>query len=109
MPLMVKVCAVSDVANGDMRAFSVSGVDTPILVTRHDDNYYAASSMCPHERVSLIGGARRDTRVSCPGHGYEFDLKTGRCSHDPKLQLRVFPVTVRNKEIWISLISFHSR
>ena len=38
-------------------------------------------------------------RVVCPGHGYAFDMTTGRCAHDASLQLRRFPVRVVGEEI----------
>jgi nitrite reductase/ring-hydroxylating ferredoxin subunit len=60
--------------------------------------------MCPHEDVSLEGGDQRDTRVTCPGHGYEFDLATGRCTHDPDLRLRRYRVTVEDGALYIDLL-----
>ena len=98
----VRVCAVSEVPTGWMRAFQIEGLAIPVLVADLGGGRYAASSgMCPHEDVELEGGILFAGRVTCPGHGYEFDLATGRCGHDASLQLRRFPVQVVSGDIHI--------
>ena len=39
-----------------------------------------------------------------PGHGYEFDLHTGKCVHDPGLELRRYKITIVGTEIWVDLL-----
>lgn len=96
----VRVCEVGEVPEGGMRAFRVEGLAIPILVADLGGGHFAASSgICPHEDVDLEGGELVAGRVVCPGHSYEFDLRTGRCAHDPALVLRRFPVRVVGDEI----------
>lgn len=96
----VRVCAVAEVPAGGMRAFRVEGLAIPVLVADLGGGRYAASSgICPHEDVALEGGDLVAGRVVCPGHGYEFDLTTGRCAHDAALTLRRFPIKVVDDEI----------
>ena len=104
MPLRVRVCSAGDVAPGETRGFEVPGVSVPILIANIDGRILAASSMCPHEDVSLLGGKRKHTRVICPGHGYQFDLETGACSHDPTLRLPCYRVTLTNGDVFVDLL-----
>jgi 3-phenylpropionate/trans-cinnamate dioxygenase ferredoxin subunit len=60
--------------------------------------------VCPHEDVDLTGGDLDGCILTCPGHGYRFDLPSGRCLHDPELQLRRFPVTILDGEVWADLV-----
>ena len=100
----VRVCAASEVPVGWMRAFPVEGLGIPVLVADLGEGRYAASSgICPHEDVALEGGYLMGGRVTCPGHGYEFDMETGRCGHDATLQLRRFPLRVVAGEIHIRI------
>lgn len=100
----VRVCRVADVPVGWMRAFRVAGLGIPVLVADLGAGRYAASSgICPHEDVMLEGGDLEAGRVTCPGHGYEFDLETGRCGHDPALRLRRFPLQLVGDEIHIRI------
>ena len=106
MAMRVRVCRVEDVPPGETRGFPVEGLLLPIMVANLGERFAAASSICPHEDVSLVDGTLEGTRVTCPGHGYEFDLDTGRCSHDISLRLRRFPVTVEDGEVYIDIELF---
>jgi nitrite reductase/ring-hydroxylating ferredoxin subunit len=37
----------------------------------------------------------------CPWHGYEYDLKTGKCVGDPKLRLQSYDVVEKNGNIFV--------
>lgn len=104
MALRVQVCRVGDVAPGESRGFTVPGVALPIMVTNLDGTYIATASMCPHEDVSLIGCKRRGPVVICRGHGYRFDLRTGACSHDPRLVLKRYRVTIEGDAVYAELV-----
>ena len=87
------VCRLADLPPGQARAFPVPGLAVPVLVAHLEDGRLAAcSAICPHEDVSLEGGDLEASRITCPGHGYEFDLITGSCGHDRSLALRRFEV-----------------
>lgn len=102
--LRVRVCAADAVGPGESRAFAVPGVDVPILVTNVDGVHYATSSMCPHEDVSLEDGERCGLWLVCSGHGYEFNLATGRCAHDDSLRLPRYSVSIKDGHLYVDLI-----
>jgi nitrite reductase/ring-hydroxylating ferredoxin subunit len=104
MALRLRVCCADEIAPGQTRGFDVPGLAVPVLVANLDGEYLAASSMCPHEDVSLLGGKRKGAMVICPGHGYRFDLRTGACSHDATLCLPRYRVTVIDGEVYVELI-----
>jgi 3-phenylpropionate/trans-cinnamate dioxygenase ferredoxin subunit len=104
MALRLRVCRVDEVPPGTMRAFPLDGITIPILVTNLDGVLLATSSMCPHEDVSLEGGDLDDGRVICPGHGYELDLATGACTHDPALRLKTYRCQVVDGELFVELL-----
>jgi nitrite reductase/ring-hydroxylating ferredoxin subunit len=105
MALRVRVCALDDVVPGALRGFAVAGVTWPVMVTTLDGALIAFPGVCPHDDVSLVDyGVREDEHVRCRVHGYNFDLRTGRCEHEPKLHLRRYPITVVGDEIWVDLL-----
>lgn len=104
MALRVRVCALGEVVDGELRAFAVPGVTWPVIVTRVDGELVAVSGVCPHEDVALVDGALRDHAIVCPGHAYVFDLRTGRCQHDPDLELRRYPITLVGDQLWVDLL-----
>jgi nitrite reductase/ring-hydroxylating ferredoxin subunit len=104
MALHVRVCRLTDVVDDEMRAFRVAGVSWPVIVTRIDGELFACPGVCPHEDVELSSGELTGSVIKCPGHGYEFDLRSGRCLHDRELTLRRYPVTVVGDEVWVDLV-----
>lgn len=104
MALRVKVCTIHDVAAGELRAFRVTGVTWPVIVTIVDGELVACPGVCPHEDVALWKGELDGASIVCPGHGYSFDLHTGRCKGSPDLELRRYPITRIGDEIWVDLI-----
>lgn len=104
MPLWVRVASAADLAPGEVRGFAVPPLSFEVMVAHAaDGRFLAASSICPHEDVSLVDGDLQGTVISCPGHAYEFDLVTGRCAHDASLRLRRFPVKVEGGGIYVQI------
>ena len=104
MALRVRVCKLADVVDGELRAFAVAGVTWPVIVTRIGGELVACPGVCPHEDVALADGELRGSSIVCPGHSYEFDLRTGRCAHDPDLALRRYPISLVDDELYVDLL-----
>ncbi len=105
MAFRVRVCRLADVVAGELRAFAVPGVTWPVLLSFVEHELVAVPGVCPHEDVALADyGELCDTTLRCRVHGFEFDVLTGRCEHDPRLHLRRYPVTVIGDEVWVDLL-----
>jgi toluene monooxygenase system ferredoxin subunit len=104
MALRVRVCRLADVVPGELRAFAVTGVTWPVIVTFAGAELVAVPGVCPHEDVGLADGELVRDTIICAAHGYRFDLHTGRCAGHPELELRRYPVTVVGDEVWVDLL-----
>ena len=73
----------------------------PICVYRFSDKDYSALWMqCAHQgaEVQVLG-----TYLQCPAHGSEYDSR-GRVTNGPAIRdLRTFPVTVGNNQLFVDL------
>ena len=103
--LRARLAPLALLPTGALRAFAVPGVTWPVLAGVLDGEIVATAGVCPHEDVALADGDLDGTRLTCPGHGYQFDLLSGRCAHDAELVLRRYPATVIDGEVWIELIT----
>ena len=63
-----------------------------IAVFPMDDTYAALDDICPHAGASLGDGWVNNGVVSCPLHGWEFDLRTGRCPYGDEWSTEAFAV-----------------
>lgn len=104
MAFRVRVCKLADVVPDELRAFPVKGVTWPVLVTSVEGELFAMPGVCPHEDVALADGYLFGHEVMCSAHAYTFDLRTGRCRHDRGLELRRYPITIVDDEVWVDLL-----
>ena len=76
-----------------------------LLLSRVDDQIVAFSRRCPHAAGDLSAGALGRGRVTCPDHGWKFDLRTGRClwPQDEEARLKTYPVRVAAGRVQIKV------
>jgi Fe-S cluster biogenesis protein NfuA/nitrite reductase/ring-hydroxylating ferredoxin subunit len=72
-----------------------------ILLVRIDGKVMAFRNQCPHMSMPLHEGSVKGAVMTCPWHGFQFDLSTGECLTVPHVQLEPFPVRVEEKWIWV--------
>jgi nitrite reductase/ring-hydroxylating ferredoxin subunit len=102
--LRFRLCARAELPDGELAAFAVSGVTWPVLAGVIDGELIATAGVCPHEDVSLAAGTIDGGCLTCPGHGYVFDLRTGECQHDANLELRRYKISEHDGDVWIDLV-----
>ena len=66
-----------------------------------DGRISALSNTCPHMDAYLGEGALEGEVVTCPWHGWQFNIRNGRCLNQPGRSVEIFEVRVRNGEIQI--------
>lgn len=73
----------------------------PVCIYRFNDQEYSALWMkCTHQGAELQAAG---DMLQCPAHGSEFNNKGKVTSGPATNNLRVFPVTVNNNELFIDL------
>jgi nitrite reductase/ring-hydroxylating ferredoxin subunit len=74
-----------DVLRGKLKHVEVNGKE--ILIANIDGDYYAVSNRCGHSNASLSKGSLNGNIVTCPLHGVQFDVTTGRKVKDFNLSV----------------------
>jgi len=109
---------VEDYRDGQVQIISVGRRE--IGVVRWHDRFFAVRNVCPHEGAGLCQGTVRarlqssevgrleadDSRpvVTCPWHGWEFDLQTGSAVFgDPSCRVRSYPTHVSNDMVIVDV------
>ena len=62
---------------------------------------YAIEDSCPHLFGSLADGMVRKGEVSCPLHGAQFDLATGKCTDLFTIDTTAYKAEVRDGMVWV--------
>lgn len=99
MGISVRVAKVDEIPSRAGKLVSVE--EKEIALFKLDGEIVAVGNVCPHQHFSRIHeGAVNDGAVTCPMHGWTFDLRTGR----PRVgngNLKTFPVKIVNGEVWV--------
>lgn len=80
--------------------------DHSIALFNVGGSIYAIDNICPHAGGPLARGALGGpdaATVTCPLHGWRFDVRTGRSPHLRGEQLRTFPVQVLDGAIEVAV------
>lgn len=79
---------------GSVTPVSVNGL--PLVICNADGQLAALVNRCPHAGQPLADGELRGRSLTCPYHGYTYDVTTGRNVDFPyeELPAKTYPVRV---------------
>jgi nitrite reductase/ring-hydroxylating ferredoxin subunit len=81
------------------------GAHRPILVVFDRGRVFALDNRCPHMGFPLDRGSVEDGILTCHWHHARFDLESG-CTFDLWADdAPIFPIEVRNNEVWVNTTS----
>ncbi len=95
------VARADDIAPGTVVA--VEAAEQRIALARVGDDFYAAQGACPHLEGPLGEGRLEDCVLSCPWHGWQFDVRTGKNEFDHAIVLRTYEVEVAAGEVRVAV------
>ena len=101
MPTLTKVAKTSDIPSGSGKVVEVGG--KTIAVFNCDGTFYATDNTCKHRGGPLGEGSLSGTTVTCPWHGWEYDVTSGACQMDPSITVQTFDVKVEGDDLLISI------
>jgi len=98
---MIFAAKLSEVPNFGKKVVTVNGLELLLLNVKGE--IFACENECPHQGSPMQAGVVKDGHLSCPRHGYRFDLKNGSCLDNPAFTLKLFPVQIQGDEILVEL------
>ena len=115
----VDVGALEEFAAGQPKRIEVG--KRAVVVVRRDADVFALRDICPHMGAPLssgrVGGTtlpckpgdeieygRQDEILTCPWHGWEFDLTTGKTLCNPeRARVRRYETNIRNGRVFVDM------
>jgi nitrite reductase (NADH) small subunit len=92
---------VSELPPGSAREVTVG--DRVIALFNVNGEICALDGLCMHSGGPLAKGTLRGEVITCPWHGWQFNVKTGRHCLAPRIRQPQVNVEVRGDEVFISL------
>src|SRR5262245_8197520 len=98
MPRFVKLASLSDLPPGSAVEVDHEGRLYAIF-HRPDGQLFAIDGICAHQGGPIADGEVDGTVVTCPWHGWRFDLGTGRSLIHKSVCLDVFEVKIEGEDV----------
>lgn len=117
----VYICDADELQPGERITLTVK--KKKIGVLNIDGTYHALSNICPHQRGPVCEGAVKNkiegefvesgkpikefhsdtVTISCPYHGWEYDIETGDHVGDSRFSIPTYNVIEEDGEIYVNL------
>jgi nitrite reductase (NADH) small subunit len=96
-----RVAAATDIPNGERRIVHVEGLSIGLF--HHHGQWYALRNQCMHRGGPVCTGTLEGDILTCPWHGFQYNLTTGALLADPLMTLDRYAVAERNGEIFLAI------
>lgn len=101
MPDWIPVAAASECPPGTSIERVVG--DRMVAIANVDGAYHAIDGLCPHQGGPLGTGVLCGTTLTCPWHGWQFDVTTGRHRISPTVRQAVHEVREEHGTLLVRL------
>jgi len=96
----LKVASVDDIAEGALLPLEVDG--ELVCLARVQDHVYAFTDNCTHISGPLNEGELSGCVLTCPWHGAQFDIRTGKVLRGPARQdILTYAVKIEEGAIFV--------
>ena len=95
----VRVCSIHDVKPGHGKVVDVNGEEVALFNV--NGNFFATTNSCPHRNGPLGEGYLDNDIVSCPLHGWKFNVRDGKNLTIPSSKIACFQVKVEGNDVMI--------
>ena len=96
-----KIATVGDIAPGQGHVYDLDG--NSIAVWNLNGNFFAFQNVCPHRGGPVGEGEIEGTVITCPWHGWSFDITTGASPVNPAAKLTRYEVKVEGSDVKVAL------
>lgn len=98
------VLSIAELTIGTLRQINVPQLGR-IVLANVNNQVFAVQDRCPHLNAPLSNGKLEGARLTCPWHGWQIDVTTGRVCNAENLLTRRFETKITDNQIWINIIS----
>lgn len=101
MGKLTKVAETTEIAPGQGKVVDAGG--KALAVFNCDGTFYAIDNTCLHRGGPLGEGDLDGTVVTCPWHGWRWDVTTGANAMNASVKVGCYPVRVEGGSVLVEL------
>jgi nitrite reductase/ring-hydroxylating ferredoxin subunit len=97
----VTVARADEIEPGTVHTVHVG--ETPVALSRVGDDFFACQQACLHMEGPLGHGHLREHVLSCPWHGWQYDVRNGENEFDRAIRLETYEVRVEDGDVQVAV------
>lgn len=97
----VRTIRVEELPPGTVRELYIEG--KAVAVANVGGKIYAINNTCLHRGGPLGQGLLEGKVVTCPWHGWQFDVTSGRAVQNPAAGVDCYAAEIRGQDVFIDL------
>ena len=101
MSRWVRVAAAADCPPGS--SLETVAEDRIVALYNVAGQFYALDGVCPHQGGPLGKGCLTGEVVTCPWHGWQFNVTSGQHTFSPSVRQPTFEVRVEDDQVYVLL------
>ena len=101
MPRFVKLASLEGLPPGSAAEVEFEG--RVYALYNIDGVISAINGVCPHQGGPLAEGTIEGTTVTCPWHGWQIDVRSGKTPMGPKVTQEVYEVKIEGGDVLVGV------
>ena len=98
----LEIAPASELPPGERLFVEIEG--KPIVIFNIAGQYFSIGDVCSHDDGPVGEGDLEGYNITCPRHGAEFDVRTGKVTQMPAvIDIPAYPVQVRDGNIYLGI------
>ena len=97
----VRAARAAEIAPGQIREIRLE--EMTIAVANIGGQFHAINNTCLHRGGPLGQGSLQGNLVTCPWHGWSFDVTSGKVADSQKVGVACYPVEVRGEDVYVDI------
>ena len=100
MAKFTKVCSKNEIEEGKGKVVEIDGKE--IAVLNYKGKFFAISNACAHMQGPIGEGICSEGKVTCPWHGWEYELESGKNTFDENIKLDTYEVKIEGGDVLVN-------
>ncbi|MDF5708826.1 MAG: NifU family protein [Nostoc sp. S4] len=97
----IKVATIEQVPELGVLAVEFAG--SSLILYRQGITFRCYHNACAHLGNPIDEGKIENGIITCPFHGFEYNLETGECLTAPNISLQSYPVKIKDNKVFVKL------
>ena len=97
----VRAMKIGELPPGMIRELQLDG--KVIALSNVGGKLYAINNVCLHRGGPLGEGELTGQVVTCPWHGWQYDVTSGRLVTNPAVGVETYPVELRGDDVYVDV------